>query len=86
MTTMHQKTRRSMRRALLGGTTRRSMRRALLGGTTVAGLLAFGIGGWAATTELSGAVIAPGSRAIALGFLRLGRGWRPGRRYPIWRA
>jgi HlyD family secretion protein len=51
MTTMHPKTHSSMRRALLGG-------------TTVAGLLAFGIGGWAATTELSGAVIAPGSLVV----------------------
>lgn len=40
--------------------THRSMRRALLSGAAVASLLAFGIGGWAATTELSGAVIAPG--------------------------
>src|SRR3954449_8698295 len=44
--------------------TRRSMRRALLGGTVVASLLAFGIGGWAATTELAGAVIAPGSLVV----------------------
>src|SRR5215212_9898892 len=44
--------------------TQRSMRRALLGGTAVAGLLAFGIGGWAATTELAGAVIAPGSLVV----------------------
>ena len=43
---------------------RRSMRRVLLGGTAVAGLLAFGIGGWAATTELAGAVIAPGSLVV----------------------
>src|SRR3954464_10554109 len=43
---------------------RRSMRRALIGGTAVASLLAFGIGGWAATTELSGAVIAPGSLVV----------------------
>jgi HlyD family secretion protein len=44
--------------------TRRSLRRALLGGTTVASLLAFGIGGWAATTELAGAVIAPGMLVV----------------------
>src|SRR3954462_10542892 len=44
--------------------TRRSMRRTLVGGTAVACLLAFGIGGWAATTELSGAVIAPGSLVV----------------------
>ena len=40
--------------------TERALRKALLGGATVASLLAFGIGGWAAPTELSGAVIAPG--------------------------
>src|SRR3954465_1949484 len=44
--------------------TRRSMRSSLLGGTTVACLLTFGVGGWAATTELSGAVIAPGSLVV----------------------
>src|SRR4051795_7937921 len=44
--------------------TRRSMRRALTGGTVVACLLAFGIGGWAATTEIAGAVIAPGSLVV----------------------
>src|SRR5829696_9903029 len=40
--------------------TRASMRRSILSGAVVAGLLAFGVGGWAATAELSGAVIAPG--------------------------
>ena len=44
--------------------TYRSMRRSLLGGAAVAGLLAFGVGGWAATAELSGAVIAPGSLVV----------------------
>src|SRR3954462_7338053 len=44
--------------------TRRSMRRTLVGGTAVACLLAFGIGGWAATTELAGAVVAPGSLVV----------------------
>src|SRR5215203_1176626 len=44
--------------------TRRSMRSSLLGGTTVACLLTFGVGGWAATTELAGAVIAPGSLVV----------------------
>jgi membrane fusion protein, type I secretion system len=44
--------------------TRRSMRRTLISGTAVACLLAFGIGGWAATTELAGAVIAPGSLVV----------------------
>lgn len=36
----------------------RSVRRHLLAGTVLAGLLVFGMGGWAATTEFSGAVIA----------------------------
>jgi HlyD family secretion protein len=40
------------------------MRRSLIGGIAVASLLAFGIGGWAATTELAGAVIAPGSLVV----------------------
>src|SRR3954466_5301459 len=44
--------------------TRRSMRSSLLGGTAVACLLTFGVGGWAATTELAGAVIAPGSLVV----------------------
>jgi HlyD family secretion protein len=38
----------------------RSIRRHLLGGSIIALLLTVGVGGWAATTELSGAVIAPG--------------------------
>lgn len=40
--------------------TRASMQRSILSGAVVAGLLAFGVGGWAATAELAGAVIAPG--------------------------
>jgi HlyD family secretion protein len=44
--------------------TRRSLRRTLIGGTAVTCLLVFGLGGWAATTELSGAVIAPGSLVV----------------------
>src|SRR5215203_3896330 len=44
--------------------TRRSMRSTLIGGTAVACLLAFGIGGWAATTQLAGAVIAPGALVV----------------------
>jgi HlyD family secretion protein len=44
--------------------TGRSLRRALIGGFAVASLLLFGIGGWAATTALSGAVIAPGSLVV----------------------
>src|SRR3954447_16614190 len=45
--------------------TYRSMRRTLIGGTAVTCLLVFGLGGWAATTELAGAVIAPGSLVVA---------------------
>jgi HlyD family secretion protein len=37
-----------------------SLRRHLLGGLSVLVLLGGGVGGWAATTELSGAVVAPG--------------------------
>lgn len=40
--------------------TQRSIRGALIGGTAVVSILVLGIGGWAATTELAGAVIAPG--------------------------
>ena len=42
----------------------RSIRRHLLGGLAVVALLAGGVGGLAATTELSGAVIAPGSLVV----------------------
>src|SRR5262247_3197235 len=41
-----------------------SIRRHLLGGGILALLLTAGLGGWAATTELSGAVIAPGSVVV----------------------
>jgi HlyD family secretion protein len=41
-----------------------SIRRHLVGGALTALLLTLGIGGWAATTELSGAVIAPGSIVV----------------------
>jgi HlyD family secretion protein len=44
--------------------TYRSLRRTLISGTAVTCLLVFGVGGWAATTELSGAVIAPGSLVV----------------------
>src|SRR5215210_3814423 len=43
---------------------RRSLRRSLIGGTAITCLLAFGVGGWAATTELAGALIAPGSLVV----------------------
>src|SRR5262249_18714818 len=42
----------------------RAIRRHLLGGIVIALLLTVGIGGWATTTELSGAVIAPGSIVV----------------------
>jgi HlyD family secretion protein len=38
----------------------RSIRRLVLAGVAVSALLAFGVGGWAATTEIAGAVIAQG--------------------------
>lgn len=41
-----------------------SIHRTLLFGSAVAGLLSFGIGGWAATTELSGAIISPGALVV----------------------
>jgi HlyD family secretion protein len=42
----------------------RSIRRHLLGGLAVVALLAGGVGGLAATTELAGAVIAPGTMVV----------------------
>ena len=44
--------------------TARSMRSALLGGAIVSGVLTIGIGGWAATTEISGAVVAGGALVV----------------------
>ena len=41
-----------------------SMRRALLGGAIVTGILTLGIGGWAATMEISGAVVAGGALVV----------------------
>jgi membrane fusion protein, type I secretion system len=41
-----------------------SIRRHLLGGVVIALLLTVGVGGWATTTELAGAVIAPGSIVV----------------------
>jgi HlyD family secretion protein len=43
---------------------RASIRRHLLGGAVIAVMLTVGVGGWATTTELSGAVIAPGSMVV----------------------
>jgi HlyD family secretion protein len=44
--------------------TRQSIRRNMLAGLTVFGMLAFGVGGWASTTQLSGALIASGSIVV----------------------
>jgi HlyD family secretion protein len=44
--------------------TRRSIRRNILAGLTVVAILAFGVGGWASTTSLSGALIASGSIVV----------------------
>jgi HlyD family secretion protein len=44
--------------------TRRSIRRNILAGLTVFGILAGGVGGWAGTTQLSGALIASGSVVV----------------------
>jgi len=41
-----------------------SIRRHLVGGAVIAMLLAGGLGGWAATTELSGAVVASGTLVV----------------------
>ena len=42
----------------------RSIRRHLLAGSAAAALLVGGVGGWAAATELAGAVIAPGQLVV----------------------
>jgi HlyD family secretion protein len=43
---------------------RRSIRQHILGGVAVVALLAGGVGGWAATSEISGAIIATGSIVV----------------------
>jgi HlyD family secretion protein len=43
---------------------RRSIRRNILAGLSVFAILAFGVGGWASTTQLSGALIASGSIVV----------------------
>lgn len=50
--------------AMAHARTRRSLRRALIGGSAVSALLGLGLGGWAATTELAGAVVAPGTLVV----------------------
>jgi HlyD family secretion protein len=52
---------------MMAGTTtaaHASIRRHLWAGVAVVGFLAFGVGGWASTTEISGAVIATGSLVV----------------------
>ena len=44
--------------------TRRSIRRNILAGLTVFGILLIGVGGWAGTTQLSGALIASGQIVV----------------------
>ena len=41
-----------------------AMRSALFGGVVVTGLLTLGIGGWASTTEIAGAIVAPGMLVV----------------------
>ena len=38
----------------------RAIRRQMIAGVAISALLVFGVGGWAAATEIAGAVIAPG--------------------------
>jgi HlyD family secretion protein len=40
------------------------IRRYIIAGAIVTGILTFGVGGWAATTEISGALIAPGTIVV----------------------
>jgi HlyD family secretion protein len=47
-----------------GNNTRASIRAHLLAGLSVVVLLAFGLGGWASTAEISGALIAPGQIVV----------------------
>lgn len=44
--------------------TKTSIRRSIIGGGVVSALLVFGIGGWAALAQFSGAVIAPGALVV----------------------
>src|SRR5262249_24986764 len=46
------------------GTSRESIRRHLLTGSLIVLLLGFGVGGWAATTQIAGALIAQGSIVV----------------------
>src|SRR5262245_32054679 len=48
---------------LIGGSMA-SIRRHMLAGVAIVGVLVVGVGGWAATAEISGALIAPGSVVV----------------------
>ena len=41
-----------------------SIRRHIIAGSILVGILAFGLGGWASTAEISGALIAPGDVVV----------------------
>jgi HlyD family secretion protein len=45
-------------------TAQQSIRKHLMAGLTLVGVLAFGLGGWASTAEISGALIAPGQIVV----------------------
>ncbi|MBX9647290.1 MAG: HlyD family type I secretion periplasmic adaptor subunit [Xanthobacteraceae bacterium] len=51
-------------KSILSGGEDRTLRNHLIGGTVIAVVLTAGIGGWAATTELSGAITAAGSVVV----------------------
>ena len=53
-----------MENAVAGRASRASIRKHLLAGVAATAFLALGVGGWASTTELTGAVIAPGSLVV----------------------
>ena len=46
-------------------TVQQAMRRLFLAGVATVALLGFGVGGWASVTQISGAVVAPGSLFVA---------------------
>src|SRR5262249_54048025 len=50
--------------APLTGGSMASIRRHMLAGVAIVGVLVVGVGGWAATAEISGALIAPGSVVV----------------------
>ena len=64
MTRVEQRDARKAARALRRDSSRASIRRHLLAGLLIVILLGGGVGGWAATTPIAGAVIAPGSIVV----------------------